>query len=98
MPCIPSATASRFSSMTLSSVKPGSVLPLYNFSFWSRVRLACLGGTRRVSVATMAAIPMEWSDALAFNRLGVEVLLVDLDLVLHPDEVGHVIFHPAIAR
>src|SRR2546430_952221 len=56
MPDIPSAIASRFNSMTLSSVKPGSVLPLYSLSFWSSVRLACLGGVSRVRTAHMAAI------------------------------------------
>ena len=44
----------------LSSVKPGSVLPPYSFSFWMSVICAFLGSSSRVSTAHMAAISMVW--------------------------------------
>ena len=37
-------------------------------------------------------------DVLALDPLGVEVLLVDLDLVLEPGDVGHVDLHRAVAQ
>ena len=37
-------------------------------------------------------------DVLALDAVGVEVLLVDLDLVLEPGDVGHVDLHRAVAQ
>ena len=68
--------------MMLSSVKPGSVLPLYSFSFCRSVRFACFGGFSLVSTAHIAAISIVCG-AICLPPFfsGVEVLFVNLDLI-----------------
>ncbi len=60
MPCIPSRGASSFSSLMLSSVNPGMLLPLYSLSFCSLVMPAFLGSASRVSTAHIAATSTVW--------------------------------------
>jgi hypothetical protein len=95
----PLGRASRFSSMTLSSVNPGSVLPLYSLSFWSRVRLACLGGVQpgqhRPHRGHLDGVR---GDVLAPHLVGVVVLLVDPHLVPQPGDVRHVDLDRPVAQ
>ena len=68
MPSMPSRTASLRSSLMLSSVKPGSVLPSYSFIFCTRVSWFFLGSSSRVSTAHMAAISSVCG-AMCFPRI-----------------------------
>ena len=75
----------------LSSVNPGRVLPLYSLSFWSRVRPAFLGSSSRVRIAHIAATSSVWGAIFLPRTLpAVVVLLIDVDLVREPGDVGDV--------
>src|SRR5436190_1819638 len=99
---MPSRWVSLRSSLMLSSVKPGRVLPLYSLSFWSSVRLAFLGSSSRVNTAHIALEHLDELDDTAVGdielaieverpRVGIRAVDCDLAIVDIAGQLGRVL-------